>query len=87
MPEGKLLNFRVIQGSKIPEPELVAPEGDPDSVRECLATASNSSADYAQVFVIYKDHEGTFDFWYSTTTDAEKLLLIEKAKAWLMSFD
>lgn len=86
MPEGKLLNFRVIQGSKIAEPELVAPEGD-DSVRECLVNASDASADYAQVFVIYKDHDGTFDFWYSTTTDAEKLLLIEKAKAWLMSFD
>lgn len=81
-----LATFRVIQGSKeIPEATFPEPGEPTADAAEVLTNAVAAAAEYRRAFVIFEDHEGGFDFMYSTTTNAEKLLMLEVAKQWVMS--
>jgi hypothetical protein len=87
MPEAKVLPFRVIQGGKIPAPDLEpAPEATTnDEVMEVLALATDAAKDnWTEVLVLYRDEDGEIDSCYSTMTDQERLYFMEWAKKILL---
>lgn len=87
MPEAKVLPFRVIQGDKVPAPDLEpAPEAtDNDEVVECLTGALDAAKDdWTGVIVLYRGSDGDIDSCYSTMTEQERLYMLEWAKKILL---
>lgn len=87
-----LAAFRVISNTKAPVVMESTPsaEGPSSYQKECVealerALTAAKAGEYNEVFIIVRDAVSQeVDFWYSETTDLEKLRLIRSADAWLL---